>query len=189
MDIKLQTKVTDNNRADFYQVAYYQQLDAKDQLINLEQFSSDCVLVDCCGWYYRDLFPDNNVIILETVKTALQFKLDLTKFNKLVDDRQDHQLSWPPVTTTRPVLIFDRSPMLKYRDIPNLVNVLSAAVEKYQADQLIVNLNTAFIDDPRLVDRFYNLSSFCIDNFVVKEFFYSTNDTKLFIHFKRTCVI
>lgn len=188
MDIRLQTKVSDSNRDEFYQQVYRQQFDTRPQLINLEQFSTDCILVDCCGWHYRDLFP-NNITSLETVKTALEFKLNPTKFDKLIDNQQDHQINWPTVVCVDPVLIFDRSPMLKYLSISELVDVLSNAVKKYQAGQLIVHLHTTFIDDPRLTDRFYNFSNICIAGFVIKEFVYNSNNDKLFIHFKRTCVI
>ena len=189
MDIRLQTKVSDQNRSEFYQQVYRQQFDTRSQLIDLDQFSTDCVLVDCCGWHYRDLFPNNNIISLETVKTALEFKLDPGKFNKLIDNQQDDQINWPTVVCVDPVLIFDRSPMLKYCSVSSLVDVLSDAVKKYQASQLVVHLHTMFIDDPRLTDRFYNFSNICITGFIIKEFVYNSNNDKLFIHFKRNCVV
>lgn len=189
MDIKLQTKVSDKNRNEFYQQVYRQQFDNKSQLINLEQFSTDCILVDCCGWHYRDLFPNNNIISLETVKSALEFKLDPVKFNKLVDNQQDNQVNWPPVACADPVLIFDRSPMLKYLTVSALVDVLSSVVKKYQASELLVHLHTTFVDDPRLMDRFYNFSKICIAEFTIKEFVYDTSNDKLFMHFKRNYVV
>jgi hypothetical protein len=97
MGIILQTKVTDENRDKFYQQVYCQQFDSKHQLINLEIFSNECVLVDCCAWHYYDMFPNNRIIRLETVKNALQFKLSRNKFDKLVDDQQDHCIRWPIV--------------------------------------------------------------------------------------------
>lgn len=185
MDITLQTKIGDNNRDDFYQQVYRQQFKSKQQLINLELFSNDCVLIDCCGWHYRNLFPNNNIKILETVKNALQFKLDRSTFDKLINDQLDHHIGWPELNTVSPVLIFDQSPMLKYRSISNLNKLLNDAVENFHASELIVNLNTTFIDDTRLTDRFYNLSNISISNFIIVEFTYNANSKKLFIHTKR----
>lgn len=189
MDIKLQTKVNDNNRDNFYQQVYRQQYDSKQHLINLEMFSGECLLIDCCGWHYRNTFPKSNIKSLETIKSALQFKLDRTKFDKLIDDRQDHYVSWPKLDTVDPVLIFDRSPMLKYRSIPDLIELLNSAVEKYHASELVVNLDATFIDDNRLTDRFYNLSNINIKDFTVREFIYKAATKKLFIHVKRIHVI
>jgi hypothetical protein len=185
MDKTSQTKVTDNNRDQFYKHVYRQQFDSKSQLVELAKFSNDCVLIDCCGWHYRNTFPDKNTIILETVKNALQFKLDRNKFDKLIDDQQDHKISWPPLKTINPVLIFDRSPILKYRSVCDLVHLLSDVSKIYCASQLIVNIDTTFVDDPRMVDRFYNLSAISIPNFIVVEFAYKTTTNKLFIHFRR----
>jgi hypothetical protein len=185
MDITLQTKVKDNNRDRFYQQVYRHQFDTKQQLINLELFSNDCVLVDCCGWHYRNLFPKNNIKILETVKNALQFKLDRVMFDKLIDDQRDEHIGWPELNTVDPILIFDRSPILKYRSIPDLIKVLNDVVKKYHASELIVNLDTTFVDDTRLVDRFCNLSTIGIDHFIIVEFAYKANTKKLFIHTKR----
>ena len=86
-------------------------------------------------------------------------------------------------------MIFDRSPILKYRTVSDLIDVFSNTVKKYQASQLLVQLHTTFIDDPRLVDRFYNFSKICIAEFTIKEFVYNTNNDKLFIHFKRNYVV
>ena len=189
MDIMLQTEVRDDNRDRFYQQVYHHQFNSKQQLINLELFSNDCVLVDCCGWHYRNVFPNNNVKSLETVKSAMQFKLDRQLFDKLINDQQDHYIGWPDLNTVDPVLIFDRSPMLKYRSIPELTKILTDAVEKYHASELVVNLTTTFIDDVRLTDRFYNLSSINIKDFTVREFMYDANSNKLFMHVKRNHVI
>ena len=185
MDITTQTKVTDNNRDKFYKHVYRQQFNSKSQLIDLSEFSSDCVLIDCCGWHYRNTFPDKNIIILETVKSALQFKLDRNKFNRLIDDQQDHTISWPPLEIINPVLIFDRSPILKYRSVSDLVDLLSNASTIYCASQLVINVDTTFVDDPRVVDRFYNLSKISIPNFIVVEFVYKSTTNNLFMHFRR----
>lgn len=185
MDINLQTKVDDNNRQQFYQQVYRHQFDSKSTLVNLDMFNNECVLIDCCGWHYRDLFPDKKIISLETVKSALQFKLDRSQFDKLIDDQKDTHIGWPTLSAKNPVLIFDRSPILKYRSVDNLISVLNNAVEKYDPSELVVNLNLVFVDDDRLKDRFYNFSSMSIRNFTVREFVYNIETSRLFVRFKK----
>jgi hypothetical protein len=189
MEIKLQTKVNDNNRVQFYQTVYKQQFDTKQQLVDLDMFSNDCVLIDCCGWHYQQVFPNKKIIKLETLPAVLQFKLNQDQFDKLIDNQIDHHIRWPTLMVSNPALIFDRSPILKYRSINDLVNILNDVVDHYKANDLVINLETVFIDDPRFVDRFANLANISILNFTVRKFLYSTHDYKLFIHFKRNCVI
>lgn len=188
MGTNQQTKVNDKNREQFYQQVYCQQFDTKQSLINLDMFIDDCILIDCCGWHYRNVFPNKKITSLETVKSALQFKLDRSKFNKLIDNQHDSRIGWPELTVTDPVLIFDRSPMLKYQCINDLVKLLTNAANKYNAKQVVVNLDTTFIDDNRLQDRFHTLASICIPNFTVREFVYKIESNKLFIHFKKNYV-
>jgi hypothetical protein len=188
MDITLQTKVNNINRSQFYQQVYRQQFDAKQSLVNLDMFANDCILVDCCGWHYRDLFPTKTITCLETIKSALQFKLDRSKFDKLIDNQKDSYIGWPKLSCVDPVLIFDRSPMLKYQTVNNLIRLLSDAVEKYNASQLVVNLDTLFIDDNRLQDRFCSLAAIAIPNFTVREVLYKIDSSKLSMKFKRNHV-
>lgn len=188
MEIKLKTKVNDNNRIQVYQTVYRQQFDTKQELVDLDLFSNDCVLIDCCGWHYQQIFPDKKIIKLETVASALQFKLDQKQFDKLVDHQIDKNIiRWPNLSISTPALIFDRSPILKYRSIDNLLDMLNEVIDHYNANDLVINLETMFIDDPRFVDRFYNLANMKILNFTVREFTYSTHTFKLYIHFKRNC--
>ena len=185
MEIKSQTQVTEKNRAQFYQTLYSQQLDSKQQLINLEKFPNECILIDCCGWHYRNLFQHKKIISLETFKTAKQFNLGIDRFDKLIDDRTDLQITWPELDLIDATLVFDRSPILKYRNIDNLTDILTAAIGQYKAKHLILNMNIMFIDDDRLTDRFYNMTEIRILNFTVREFAYNTSTNKLFIQWTR----
>jgi hypothetical protein len=185
MDTKLQTKINDHNRGQFYQQVYSQQLGTKQQLVNLEMFSNDCVLIDCCGWHYQNIFFDKKIIKLETLTTASQYKLERNQFDKLIDDGPDRPIRWPKLNLSDPVLIFDRSPMLKYLSPEQMSSILVDAVTQYQASDLVVNLDIKFIDDSRLVDRFSTLSTISVSDFTVREFVYSCHNSKLFIHFKR----
>jgi hypothetical protein len=185
MDTKLQTKINNDNRNQFYQRVYCQQLETKQQLVNLEMFSNDCVLIDSCGWHYQNIFFNKKIIKLETLTTALQYKLERNQFDKLIDDGPNRPIQWPELNLSNPVLIFDRSPMLKYLVPEQISSILAAVATRYQAEDLVVNLNIKFIDDSRLADRFFTLSTVGMLDFTVREFVYSCHDNKLFIHFKR----
>ena len=149
------------------------QLDPKDQLINLDKFDADCVVIDCCGSYYRTHF-DKNVIVLETIKSAKEFGFAKNQFDKLIDNRDGQPTIWPILSVLAPVLIFDRSPMLKYLSMEDLCSAVSVAAEKYQAASIVIRHHLFFVDDSRLVDRFYNFCNFKIKNYCVAKFLYDT---------------
>lgn len=181
----LQTKVTPENRSRFYQNVYSMQVDPKDKLINLDDFDTDCVVIDCCGSYYRALF-DKNIIVLETIKAAKEFNFSKNQFDKLIDNRNDGQpLIWPSLSVSTPTLIFDRSPLLKYLSIEDLCDTVSVAAEKYQAESIVIRQYLLFTDDSRLVDRFYNFFNFKIKNYCVTQFLYNTQQLTYSFKLKR----
>jgi len=187
MGIELkQTQVTDQNRDQFYKQVYPHQLGLKQQLINIDQFDTkNVVAIDCCGWYYRDLFSEKNVLSVDPIKAALEFKLPKDKIYKLVDNRIDDKLTWPKIDVTDCTVLFDRSPILKYKTLNELTSIFDAVVETYQPKYLVVKLNTVFIDSNRLTDRFYDLATIRVKNNVVEEFCYNTRSDQLYICFAK----
>jgi hypothetical protein len=187
MGIELkQTQVTDQNRDQFYKQVYPHQLDSKQQLINLNQFDTkNVVAIDCCGWHYRDLFLEKNVLSVDPVRAALEFKLSKDRVYKLVDNRNDHKLVWPKFDADNCTVLFDRSPILKYKTLSKLTSIFDAVVDAYQPKFLVVRLSTVFIDSNRLTDRFYELATVKVKNSVVKEFRYNTYSDQLYICFEK----
>lgn len=185
IDLK-QTQVTDQNRDQFYKQVYPQQFGSKQQLINLNQFDTkNVVAIDCCGWHYRDLFFEKTVLSIDPIKTALEFKLPKNKIYKLIDNRHDNDLIWPVFDAGDCTVLFDRSPILKYKTLSQLKSIFDTVMQTYNPRFLIVRLNTVFIDSNRLTDRFYELSSITVKNSVVKEFHYNTYVNELYICFER----
>lgn len=181
-----QTQVTDQNRDQFYQRVYPQQLCSKQQLVNLNLFDvKNVVAIDCCGWYYRKLFLEKTVLFVDPIKTALDFKLPKDKIYKLVDNRKDDVLVWPKFEVSDCIVLFDRSPILKYKSLSQLTSVFDTVVNTYQAQFLVVRLSTVFVDSNRLTDRFYDLASLKVKNFVVKQFDYNTYSNELYVCFER----
>jgi hypothetical protein len=181
----LQTKITSSNQLDFYKNVYHMQLDSRDKLINIEKFKSLCILVDCCGAHYRTQF-NKNIIVLETIETAKNFALTKVNFDQLIDNRSGTQIIWPTITDLMaPVLIFDRSPMLKYLSLADLCNTVSDAAEKYQASVIVLRHHLFFVDDSRVVDRFYNFCNFKIKNYCIEKFSYDTKQLEYWIELRR----
>ena len=182
---KLQTKVTDLNRAEFYKQLYDHQTKDMASLIDLSQLEhGEKILIDCCGWYYKKCFPQQSIIALENIKTALEFDLTKNQFDKLFDGRSDDIPRWPKIVADSPTVIFDRSPILNYQNLETLKKILDSIDNIYRPKAIILRQSLLFIDDPRLVDRFYNISKLCVDRHVIKKFNYDLDSGILEIHFR-----
>ena len=185
MDLK-QTQVTNQNRSQFYKNVYPHQTDSKNQLIDIGAISAANIIpIDCCGWHYKDLFPEKNVLPIDTLKSAIEFKLDKDKVYKLVDNRVDHVLSWPKFAVNDCAVVFDRSPILRYLTLDQLAIVFNDVQQTYQPKFLIVRLKLMFIDSPRLTDRFYNVSTIQVNNTVIEQFHYDSNQDYLYMCFRK----
>ena len=182
----LQTKVNNANYQEFYKSVYSIQTDSVDQLIDLSSYTDvPCVLIDCCGWHYKKLFPNNNIISIECVRTAKQFKLSADYFDELVDDRY----VWPRLSVDRPVVVLDRSPLLKYQTLNEIENFLHTLIASYCPMGIILRVNLLFINDNRLEDRFYTLSKIRLNGYVLEKFYYDVEKLMLEIKFKSTKII
>jgi hypothetical protein len=185
MDLK-QTQVTDQNRSQFYRNVYPHQAESKSQLIDIGAIDvSNIIPIDCCGWHYKAMFPEKIVLPIDPIKTALEFKLSKDKVHKLVDNQVDHILIWPKFFVEDCAVIFDRSPILKYLTIDQLITLFNNVQQTYQPRFLIARLKLMFIDSDRLTDRFYDLSTIQVSNTVVDQFHYDANRDYLYMCFRK----
>jgi hypothetical protein len=184
----LQTKVTDSNIQNFYKSVYFMQTDSREQLIDLTEFNNTCIIIDCCGAHYKTVF-EKDVIILETIRSAKEYKFSRDQFDKLIDNQQDNNIVWPTVNVTTPVLVLDRSPLLKYQSISSICKIISQAAEKYHASKIVVRHKLIFVDDLRTTDRFYNFQDFKIKNYCVEKFSYNTTVKEYFIQLRRITIV
>jgi hypothetical protein len=186
METKIQTQVTDQNRIAFYQQQYVHQTETTAQLINLYQLpTKNVILVDCCGWHYKSLFPNADIICFETFNTIKNFKLDKMYFDKIIDNQSDGHISWPTLQLENCTIVFDRSSILKYFTIEKISSTLNTVTSKYQPLIVVVRQSTMFIDGPRLLDRFYELSKLSVDGYIVKTVEYQTDRNHFYIEFQR----
>jgi hypothetical protein len=185
MEQKLQTKVTDSNRKEFYKCVYDHQTLTPESLVDLSQLGpGPKVLVDCCGWHYKNCFPNETIVSLENVKTLLEYKLHASQFDKMFDGRTDSIPSWPKLNIIEPAVVFDRSPLLKYQNLDTIKKVLESIDAEYRAKSIVLRQHLSFVDDSRLIDRFYNISKLSIDRHVVKKFNYDLDRCMLEVHFE-----
>jgi hypothetical protein len=186
MDIKQQTQITDQNRKEFFRQRYHHQTDAKDQLVDLDSLKEFTVIcVDCCGWYYKTLFPHKSIVSMETIKTVKNFNLDRTYFDQLIDNQSDDRLGWPSISAEQCAVIFDRSPLLKYQTLEQISTVLNTVAHKYTPATILLEQALKFIDDTRLVDRFCHISALKINGYVVTKFVYDLDADRLGISFRK----
>ena len=166
-----QTQVTDSNRLDFYKNLYPMQLDDITGLIDISKEPDPIMAIDCCGWHYQEIYK-KNIIMLETIKTAHQFKLNRKKFTKLIDNRSDDVLVWPKIEYDVNTILMDRAPLLRYKTILDLNHLLGKIGSIYKPKKMIIKGNLLAIDDFRLRDRFYNWIDFSVDGYIISKFLY-----------------
>tara|TARA_R110000822_G_scaffold14173_8_gene50148 strand:+ start:1370 stop:1942 length:573 start_codon:yes stop_codon:yes gene_type:complete len=181
MEEKLQTKVTLENQKDFYWSLY----STGRSLIDLKKIVADqYLLVDCRGQQYCKNYPDLNIITLETITTAKQFNFTKDQFNYLIDNQVFNKLNWPKISTKNCVVIFDYSPLLKYLTVLEIVNELEKVSVRYSPNTILLQSSLIFVDDHRLLDRFYNFVNIKIKNYMIEKFCYDTHTAELIIQFK-----
>lgn len=186
MEQKLQTKVTDFNRENFYKQVYDHQTCDSTSLVNLSQLGSEKkLLIDCCGWHYKNCFPSESIIALENINTVLEYRLTKNQFDKMFDGRNNNIPTWPRLNIKDAIIVFDRSPLLKYQNLENIKKILNSVCLAYHPKLIVMKQNLLFVDDPRLVDRFYNVSKLSVDGCVVKKFNYDLDSFLLEIHFQK----
>lgn len=167
-----QTSITNQNRLGFYTNVYPQQLDKKENLIDISSYVNP-LLIDCCGWYYEHVF-NQPVIKIESATTAKDFKLNLTQFNKLFDNRDSNNLTWPMVGANHSAVVFDRSAVMKYQSITGINKILELTSKLYTPEKIIFRSILLFVDDNRFNNRVENLCNIKIPGYVVDQFVYDT---------------
>lgn len=179
-----QTQVNDHNRLDFYRHVYPMQQDQAQSLINITNESS-VIAVDCCGWHYASVF-DKPIIMLETLSSAKNYQLLPTQWTKLIDDRGEN-LIWPKLSgMTDPVMILDRSPILKYRTISAIMALLHDMCQCYRPVKIVIRGSLMFVDDSRLIDRFQSWTELVtLPHYIVMRFCYDTDLMSYEISLKR----
>ena len=182
----LASKVTEDNYLKFYRQIYRQQFFTVDQLIQLNKWpNSHFVIVDCCGWHYKKLFPAANITSVETNFSVNQYKLSQDMYDDtFIYNASAQEAHWPKLAVDNPTLIFDRSNFLRYLTVDNFNRILQGAADNFKPRRIILRVDPSFIDDNRLTDRIHNLHNIQVGGFVVEYFVYIPDKKHLEIIFK-----
>ena len=179
--------ITENHLA-FYQQAYRQQFDSINHLVNLSHYpGARFVVFDCCGWYYKKLFPNSNITSVEkNFWATTRFKDEPNMYDYTFVSKPGVEPSWPQITVDKPTLVFDRSSFLRYMTVEEFSAMLSHLGNMYGSERIIFRVNPTFIDDNRLTDRIHNLHNLQVSGHIVEKFSYdvTTNNPLLEIVFK-----
>jgi hypothetical protein len=185
MEQKTQTQITEQNRN-----AYREQLYQQNSTVDIGRLTETTVIaIDCQGYRYQAQYPSKTVLALETMSNVADFCIPRQQFYKFIDNRQYNQLGWPKVDAANCAVLFDCSPILKYRSVKEISQLLSEVSNRYLPSTMIVNLNLMHVDDSRLTDRFYNMSQIQVDQCVVQRFVYDADQKSLLIEFCRKIML
>lgn len=180
-----QTKVTEQNRTEFIKTVYPALKEGPQYLVDISQETNDIIAIDCCGWYYHQVFQ-KKVIMLETLNTVKDFRLSREQYNKLIDNRTE-KLVWPKLPNLiDPIVLLDRPLILKYQTMSEFKSLIQEIIERYNPVKIIIRGYLWFIDDSRLGDRLHNwFEFFPMKNYVAEKFVYDTTAMTYAIDLKR----
>lgn len=184
----LAPKYISENHLAFYQQAYRQQFDTINNLVNLSSYpGARFVIFDCCGWYYKRLFPNSNITSVEkNFWATTRFKDEPNMYDYTFVSKPGVEPMWPQITVEKSTLVFDRSSFLRYLTVEEFSKTLSDISSLCNPERIIFRVNPTFIDDNRLTDRIHNLHNLQVSGYIVEKFSYdvTTNNPLLEIIFK-----
>jgi len=187
MQYTLTTYPTDRNRDEFYRMLYRVQNLPKDQLIDLGDLDTSCpiLIIDSCGWYYRQHFPGHDITVIESVTVCKDYRLGLDRFDKMFDNR-NQQMRWPRLPVIDPVLILDQSPLLfKYQAPGDVPKALEPMISLYRPREIRMRVSLVTLDDPRFCDRVQHITSMIPPGYVVSYLEYDPEKLRLDLKRKR----
>ena len=162
----------------------------QNNTVDIDQLTESTVIaIDCRGYLYQTQYPSKTVLALETMSNIVDFRIPKQQFYKFIDNRQSDRLGWPKVDAANCAVLFDYSPILKYRTAKEISSMLREVSDRYLPSTIIVNLNLMHVDDSRLTDRFYNMAQIQLDQYVVQEFVYKADQKSVSIKFSRKVIL
>jgi len=169
------TEVTDSNRNDYFRAVYKVQTLRKDELINLHQYSTfPIVIVDSCGWYYKEHFPNANIVKFEGIQTCKMYNLSPNHFDKLFNDNTEIP-KIPNLDFKNSTLIIDHSPvLLKYRTVAQAKEILEQCCYAVSAETARIRMSLVTFGDERFCDRAASLLTMVPDNYIITSVHYTT---------------
>jgi len=169
-----QTEITDSNRLEFYKQVYRVLSMNKDELLDLNNISTDIVIFDSAGWYYEQHFPKQQIIKFENLQTCKNYKLTPDQFDHIFTDTKI-----PVTDLPNCILVLDHSDYLKYKNIQELRDTFTRLTTCIKPKEIIVRMSTINLTDSRFENRIQNLASINPINYTITKFNY--NEDQLYL--------
>jgi hypothetical protein len=159
----------------------------KSDLIDIdsEYAGKKIVIVDSCGWFYQQAFPNANIHKMESLYMCKNVSMSKEKIDSIFDDQNFEKLKFPSRNFPGSVLIIDHSPILKYRNALQMQQVLTDLTQRTQPELVHIRLPLRTTDDYRFSDRLHELVNIVPKNYVTTEFLFNINSRLLIAKFKR----
>lgn len=139
---------------EFYQQIYVVQTLPKHELIDLHEFPQDrpVIVVDSCGWYYQQQFPQYNIHRVEGLTTCKNMKLGRNQVDTVFDDR-DELPRFPKMHFSNAIMIVDHSLLLKYRTPDQMQTILNRLADATACRDICVRIALLYSNDNRFENR------------------------------------
>jgi len=171
----------------FYRHTYPVMRMPKSNLIDLdsEYAGKKIVIVDSCGWFYQQAFPNADIYKMESLYMCKNVSMDKEKIDSVFDDRDFEKLKFPSRNFPGSVLLIDHSLILRYRNAVQMHEILSDLTQCIQSELVHVRLTLRNTDDYRFSDRLHELVNIVPKNYITTEFLFNLNSRLLTAKFKR----
>jgi hypothetical protein len=173
----------------FYKHVYPVLKMKKDMLIDIESLYNNkkIVMVDSCGWFYQQMFPNSDIYKIEGIDMCKNVSMSREKFDCLFDDRDFKNQKFPSRPFEDSILIIDHSPLMKYRNGEQIRGVFNNLVQSIRPELIHVRMPLTTSNDYRFTSRILELVNLAPDNYVTTEFLFYLDVEKhhLVAKFKR----
>lgn len=176
-----QTKITADNREDFYRTVYPVVGMDKHELIDLNQLPGTKVLFDSAGWRYEQLFADQKIVKLEHLNSCSSYKLERQQFDYIYTDAKV-----PALELGESTLVYDNGTYLKYKTAREIKQSLAYLAERLQPSMIVLRMVTITLNDLRFDNRIQSFLSTIPDDYFVTKFDYTVENLYVEMKIKTT---
>lgn len=161
----------------FYKYVYPVLSMSKDQLIDLSHLSAEhqIIAVDSCGWLYQQHYPNLTFYRVESLSMVKNISMDRSKFDKLYNDQDDKNPSFPKFSFPKSVLILDHTVLFRYRDIDNFKTVFQNLLCCTDPELVYFRGTTKLTGEFRFGNRMQELTKLVPDNYAIEKFLFDTS--------------
>jgi|TARA_R110000803_G_scaffold126444_2_gene193991 hypothetical protein len=176
-----QTKITAENRDDFYRTVYPTISMAKHELIDLDKLPGKKVLFDSAGWHYEQLFTNQKIIKLEHLDSCSSYKLERQQFDYIYTDAKI-----PALMLNEGTLVYDNGTYLKYKTAQQIKQSVAYLSERIQPSVIVLRMVTTTLNDSRFENRIQSFLNIIPDNFYFTKFVYNIDNVYMEMKIKKT---